>query len=73
MPGAWEADVVLADGGSAHLRPVRPADLAELRALYESLSDESRYLRFFSAAPTALAGTIGPRIEVDAAALRARG
>jgi acetyl coenzyme A synthetase (ADP forming)-like protein len=65
VPGEWEADVVLADGGSAHLRPVRPDDRAELRALYESLSDESRYLRFFSPAPAALAGTIGPRVEMD--------
>jgi succinyl-CoA synthetase alpha subunit/GNAT superfamily N-acetyltransferase len=56
---------VLADGGSAHLRPVRAADGPALRALYESLSDESRYLRFFSPAPRELAGTIGPRLELD--------
>ena len=42
VAGAWEADVVLADGGSAHLRPVRATDAASLRALYESLSEESR-------------------------------
>jgi acetyl coenzyme A synthetase (ADP forming)-like protein len=62
---AWEADVVLADGGSAHLRPVREADAAGLRALYESLSEESRYLRFFSPAPAALAASIGPHVELD--------
>jgi acetyl coenzyme A synthetase (ADP forming)-like protein len=64
-PGAWEADVVLTDGGSAHLRPVRPDDGPAVRTLYESLSDESRYLRFFSPAPAELAGTIGPRVEID--------
>jgi predicted CoA-binding protein/L-amino acid N-acyltransferase YncA len=65
VAGAWEADVVLADGGSAHLRPVRASDAAGLRALYESLSEESRYLRFFSPAPPALAATIGPHLELD--------
>lgn len=65
MSGTWEADVILADGGSGHLRPVRPDDAAELQRLYESLSDESRYLRFFSPATPALAGTIGPRVDID--------
>ena len=57
--------MILADGGSAHLRPVRPDDAPALQRLYESLSDESRYLRFFSPAPPALAGTIGPRVEIN--------
>jgi acetyl coenzyme A synthetase (ADP forming)-like protein len=61
----WEADVVLADGGSAHLRPVAAADQTKLRELYESLSDESRYRRFFSPASVELAGRIGPRVDVD--------
>ncbi|HXY91221.1 MAG TPA: GNAT family N-acetyltransferase [Acidimicrobiia bacterium] len=65
MTPDWEGDVVLADGGSAHLRPVRPEDAVQLRALYESLSEESRYLRFFSPASSALAGVIGPRPEID--------
>ena len=63
--GTWETDVILADGGSAHLRPVRPADAPSLRSLYESLSEESRYLRFFSPATPAVAGTIGPRVDID--------
>jgi acetate---CoA ligase (ADP-forming) len=62
---AWEANVVLADGGSAHVRPVRPGDAQALRSLYESLSDASRYLRFFSPAPPDLAGVIGPRVDID--------
>jgi acetyl coenzyme A synthetase (ADP forming)-like protein len=48
MAGQWESDVVLADGGTVHLRPVRKDDEAALLALYESLSDESVYFRFFS-------------------------
>ena len=65
MSPDWEADVVLADGGSAHLRPVGPGDQAKVRALYESLSDESRYRRFFSPASAELAGRIGPRVDID--------
>ncbi len=65
MSSGWERDVVLADGGSAHLRPVHLDDFAQLRDLYESLSDASRYLRFFSPSSPELAGTIGPRVDVD--------
>ena len=47
-PAEWESDVVLADGGTVHLRPIRAADDDALLGLYERLSDESIYLRFFS-------------------------
>jgi len=50
-PDHWEADVVLADGGTAHLRPVRPQDAELLRAFYARLSAESIYYRFFSPHP----------------------
>jgi acyl-CoA synthetase (NDP forming)/RimJ/RimL family protein N-acetyltransferase len=50
-PDHWEADVVLADGGTAHLRPIRPADAESLRAFYSRLSAESIYYRFFSPRP----------------------
>ncbi len=43
-----EADVVLRDGITVRVRPARPGDAAELRRLFEGLSAESRYLRFFS-------------------------
>src|SRR4051794_23030220 len=45
-PAHWEADVVLADGGTAHVRPFKPADADRLRAFYSRLSDESIYFRF---------------------------
>src|SRR5262245_44192854 len=61
----WEVDVVLADGGSAHLRPVAHDDQSKLRALYESLSDESRYRRFFTPASAELAGRIGPHVDIS--------
>ena len=43
-----EADVALRDGSTVHLRPVRADDRAALIAFLEGLSDESRWLRFFS-------------------------
>jgi acyl-CoA synthetase (NDP forming)/RimJ/RimL family protein N-acetyltransferase len=46
-----EADVVLRDGSTAHVRPVRPSDADALDALFAGLSERSRYLRFFSAFP----------------------
>ena len=50
-PDQWEADVVLADGGTAHLRPIRPSDAELLREFYARLSPESIYYRFFSPRP----------------------
>lgn len=50
-PPHWEADVVVADGGTVHLRPIRPTDAEDLVAFHTGLSDRTRYLRFFSAYP----------------------
>jgi acyl-CoA synthetase (NDP forming)/RimJ/RimL family protein N-acetyltransferase len=47
-PAHWEADVVLRDGGTAHLRPIRPDDADRLRRFHGRLSDETIYFRFFS-------------------------
>lgn len=44
-------DVVLADGATAHIRLITPADVPALTALHERQSDESRYRRYFSAKP----------------------
>ncbi|WP_051753202.1 bifunctional GNAT family N-acetyltransferase/acetate--CoA ligase family protein [Streptosporangium amethystogenes] len=50
-PAHWEADVVLSDGGTAHVRPIRPADADRLRSFYSRLSAESIYFRFFGPRP----------------------
>jgi acetyl coenzyme A synthetase (ADP forming)-like protein len=42
-------DVALRDGSTVHVRPVREDDENGLRALLEGMSEESRWLRFFSA------------------------
>ncbi|MGH3345173.1 MAG: GNAT family N-acetyltransferase [Carbonactinosporaceae bacterium] len=50
-PSHWEADVVLGDGGTAHLRPIHPGDAQRLVDFYAEVSEESKYLRFFSPYP----------------------
>ncbi|GAB2602228.1 hypothetical protein GCM10027168_39250 [Streptomyces capparidis] len=50
-PEHWEADVVLRDGGTAHIRPIAPDDADRLVAFYAEVSDESKYLRFFAPYP----------------------
>ena len=47
-PSQYESDVVLRDGSTLRLRPVRPDDVDGLRALHDRLSDESRRFRFFA-------------------------
>ena len=47
-PEYWEADVVLRDGGTGHLRPVSPADAEALQAFHMRQSQSSIYLRFFT-------------------------
>ncbi|GAA1965652.1 GNAT family N-acetyltransferase [Amycolatopsis minnesotensis] len=50
-PRAWEADVVLSDGGTVHLRPIVPDDADGLVAFHGKLSERTRYLRYFGAYP----------------------
>jgi acyl-CoA synthetase (NDP forming)/GNAT superfamily N-acetyltransferase len=50
-PVHWEADVVLRDGGTAHIRPIGPDDATRLVDFYEKVSDESKYYRFFAPYP----------------------
>lgn len=50
-PHRFEADVVLVDGGTLHVRPIRPTDDEAVAALHRRLSSESVYLRFFSPLP----------------------
>ncbi|MFL6206031.1 MAG: GNAT family N-acetyltransferase [Acidimicrobiales bacterium] len=50
-PRAFETDVVLADGATAIVRPIRPDDAARLTAFHERQSPESIYFRYFSPRP----------------------
>lgn len=47
-PLHWEADVVLRDGGTAHVRPIRPDDADALQAFHLGQSQRSTYFRFFA-------------------------
>ena len=50
-PKRWEGDVALADGGTMHVRPIRPDDADRLVRFHERQSPESIYFRFFSPRP----------------------
>ncbi|HEX3787912.1 MAG TPA: GNAT family N-acetyltransferase [Pseudonocardiaceae bacterium] len=50
-PKHWEADVVLSDGGTVHLRPITPDDAPKIVALHGRMSDRTRYFRYFGAYP----------------------
>jgi acyl-CoA synthetase (NDP forming)/GNAT superfamily N-acetyltransferase len=47
----WASDVVLADGGTIHVRPIAPTDGPGLVGFHGRLSPESIYYRFFSPKP----------------------
>jgi acyl-CoA synthetase (NDP forming)/RimJ/RimL family protein N-acetyltransferase len=50
-PPHWEADIVLRDGGTAHLRPITPEDAEALQRMHLGQSQESTFLRFFVPMP----------------------
>jgi acyl-CoA synthetase (NDP forming)/RimJ/RimL family protein N-acetyltransferase len=64
-PAHWEADVVLRDGGTAHLRPIAPDDADALQRFHVSQSPESIYLRFFAPMPRLSAGDLHRFTHVD--------
>ena len=47
-PEYWEADVVLRDGGTAHVRPIHPSDADAVQAFHVGQSQKSIYMRFFA-------------------------
>lgn len=51
-PARWDADVVLSDGGTVHVRPILPADGRRIQAFHARQSPESIYFRYFTAHPT---------------------
>jgi acetate---CoA ligase (ADP-forming) len=50
-PRHHEADVVLRDGSSVHVRPARAEDAAAVKVFFKGLSPESIVLRFFCGFP----------------------
>ena len=65
-PSGRETDVVLRDGSTVHVRPIRPDDAARLLELLRGLSAESRALRFFgTTSDSALAAYAERAVAVD--------
>ena len=63
-----DGDVVLRDGSTVRVRPIRPEDEPALVALFDSLSEESRWFRFFSPAQgSALAAEAHREANLDQA------
>ncbi len=63
-PAHFESDVVLRNGRTLHIRPVRPEDGDALLEFYRGLSRDSLYLRFFGSL-TPEAALRGSPAEVD--------
>jgi acyl-CoA synthetase (NDP forming)/RimJ/RimL family protein N-acetyltransferase len=51
-PARWDGDVVLADGSTARVRPIRPDDAQLVRDFHGRQSPESIYFRYFTPHPT---------------------
>jgi len=63
-PRHREADVALRDGSTIHIRPVRSDDEGGILDFLASLSEQSRYFRFFSGAVD-LKWAAGRAVDVD--------
>ena len=64
MPGRT-ADLVLADGGAIHVRPIVPDDADGILDLHARMSDRTRYYRFFGAYPRIPARDLRRFVTVD--------
>jgi acetyl coenzyme A synthetase (ADP forming)-like protein len=64
-PAEWEMDAVLADGATAHLRPIQAGDGDALRRFHGRLSPETVYFRFFTPRPRLSDEEVRRFTEVD--------
>ncbi|NMO02437.1 GNAT family N-acetyltransferase [Gordonia sp. TBRC 11910] len=64
-PEDWRADVLAADGGVVHIRPITPDDAAKLVAFHARLSEQTRYLRYFEPYPTMSPNDVYRATHVD--------
>ncbi len=64
-PRHWEADVLLRDGRTAHIRPITPDDADLLVDFYSRVSDRSKYYRFFSPMPNLSDRDVARFTQVD--------
>ncbi len=64
-PAEWDADVVLSDGGTARVRPIRPDDGPRIRDFHSRQSPESIYFRYFTPHPHLSDDEVGHLVTVD--------
>ena len=64
-PAEWDADVVLADGGTVRIRPIRPDDAGRIVAFHSLQSPESIYFRYFSPHPRLTEAEVNHLTHVD--------
>ncbi|MBJ7359596.1 MAG: GNAT family N-acetyltransferase, partial [Nocardioides sp.] len=64
-PRHWEADVLLRDGRTAHIRPIAPNDAELLVEFSARVSDQSKYYRFFSPMPKLSERDVARFTQVD--------
>jgi acyl-CoA synthetase (NDP forming)/RimJ/RimL family protein N-acetyltransferase len=64
-PSRWDSHVVLADGGTARVRPIRPDDAGRIRAFHARQSPESIYFRYFSPHPSLSETEVERLVHVD--------
>jgi acyl-CoA synthetase (NDP forming)/RimJ/RimL family protein N-acetyltransferase len=64
-PQHWDADVVLRDGKTAHLRPITPQDAEALQRMHVAQSPESTFMRFFVPMPRLTETLLRQFTEVD--------
>ena len=61
----WASDVVLGDGETVHIRPIRPSDRPALAAFHRRQSPQSIYRRYFSPKPELSAPVLDHFTNVD--------
>jgi acyl-CoA synthetase (NDP forming)/RimJ/RimL family protein N-acetyltransferase len=64
-PAGFETDVVLADGATAHVRPIRPDDGPRILDFHGRQSPQSIYFRYFSPRPRLSEREVERMTDVD--------
>ncbi|MCI0486149.1 MAG: GNAT family N-acetyltransferase [Blastocatellia bacterium] len=64
-PARYESDILLRNGSTLSLRPIRPDDAPALRALHGRLSPRSVYFRFFAPVPELSEERAAELVNVD--------
>jgi acyl-CoA synthetase (NDP forming)/RimJ/RimL family protein N-acetyltransferase len=59
------SDVLLSDGTTVHIRPIRPRDAESIVAMHSRFSERTRYLRYFSPYPRIPARDLARFVNVD--------